>query len=117
LRVCVGTRDEVPRCAIGGLEPDLSRPIQLRRVRVPGSFASRGGRQPACRKLERCDGACGGRSRRSRRRRNPPAPGGRRARTRAGALRMRRSTSVKTRQCVKHAESRGGCASEEPTIP
>src|SRR5262245_65535179 len=30
---------EVPRRAIGGLDPDLARPLQLRRVRVPGPLA------------------------------------------------------------------------------
>src|SRR5262249_22838972 len=35
----VCTRRPVPRRAIGGLRPDLSRPIQLRRVRVPGPFS------------------------------------------------------------------------------
>ena len=39
LRVSVRTSCPVPGGAIGGLESDLSRPVQLRRVRVPGPFA------------------------------------------------------------------------------
>ena len=35
----VRTGREVPRCAVGGLQPDLSRPLQLRRVRMQGPFA------------------------------------------------------------------------------
>src|SRR5207245_1883839 len=33
------TSREVPGRAIGGLDPDLSRPVQLRRVRVPRPFS------------------------------------------------------------------------------
>src|SRR5688572_12741974 len=39
LRLSVRTSDEVPGRAIGGLESDFSRPLQLRRVRVAGPFA------------------------------------------------------------------------------
>src|SRR5262249_29475194 len=35
----VRTRRPVPGRTIGGLHPDLPRPIQLRRVRVPGPFS------------------------------------------------------------------------------
>src|SRR5438034_6668025 len=39
LRVTVGTRGEVPGRAIDGLDSDLARPVQLRRVRVPGPLS------------------------------------------------------------------------------
>src|SRR2546428_5825727 len=38
-RVSVRTSCEVPGRAIGGLNSDLSCPVQLRRVRVPGPFS------------------------------------------------------------------------------
>src|SRR5205085_5450422 len=38
-RVRVRMRREVPGCAIGGLNPELPRPVQLRRVRVQGPFS------------------------------------------------------------------------------
>src|SRR5438445_6385263 len=38
-RVRVRTCREVPGGAIGGLHPDLPRPVQLRRVRVQGPFS------------------------------------------------------------------------------
>src|SRR6266571_3063861 len=37
--VGVRTSREVPGCAIGGLDSDLARPFQLRRVRVPGPLS------------------------------------------------------------------------------
>src|SRR5207244_1136071 len=37
-RVCIRTRREVPRRALGGLDPDLAGPVQLRRVRMQGPF-------------------------------------------------------------------------------
>src|SRR5512132_4334634 len=39
LRVSLRTSREVPGRAIGGLDSDLSRPVQLGRVRVPGPFS------------------------------------------------------------------------------
>jgi hypothetical protein len=36
--VRVGARHKVPRCAVRGLQPDLTRPVQLRGVRVQRPF-------------------------------------------------------------------------------